>query len=170
MPGEGTFKRKLRGNRVLLDDKFNKKARNADYKTIEDEFFSDDHLYYEDDGYIGFSDYSIIGDEYNESGFAPYAVAIHVVYFDEDESLRVRHFVSDSNEDISNTAKKFYQALYKLRQWYESMKDKRLDTKGMITLLRHYDEQTYPGLGTVKKLSLMHHIELMNNFIKGRKA
>ena len=27
--------------------------------------------------------------------------------------------------------------------------------------------ETYPGLGTVKKLSLMHHIELMGRFLDG---
>ncbi len=59
--------RRIRGNKILIDDKFNKKARNADYSDEEDEFFSDDHLYYAEEGYIGFSDYSIIGKEYSES-------------------------------------------------------------------------------------------------------
>ena len=32
-----------------------RKERNNDYAKREDEFFSDDHLYYDSDGYLGFS-------------------------------------------------------------------------------------------------------------------
>ena len=63
MPDESVFRRKIRQNKVLLDDKFEKKDRNADYQNSEDDFFSDDHLYYKDDGFIGFSDYSVVGNE-----------------------------------------------------------------------------------------------------------
>ena len=38
-------------------------------------------------------------------------------------------------------------------------------TFGLKTFLDHYDNQTYPGLGTVKKLSLMHHLELMSKYL-----
>ena len=40
--------------------------------------FNSDHLhffYYKEDGCKGFSDYSIVGQEYSETGFAPTAVA-----------------------------------------------------------------------------------------------
>lgn len=80
-------------------------------------FFSEDHIFYNKEGFIGFGDYSVIGKDYLESGFAPYAVAIHIVYFAEDSSLRVHHFVSDSNDDIQNPAKKFYEAVQKLSIW-----------------------------------------------------
>lgn len=88
-------------NRVLFEDRFRKRSRNADYP--KDEFFSRDHLDFSEiafagSNFVGFGDYSIIGKEYNESGFAPYAVAIHIVYFENDNSLRIRHFVSDSTE------------------------------------------------------------------------
>ena len=114
IPDESGFRRKIRKNRVLLDDKFNKLDRNNDYIEVDDEPFSEDHLYYLDDGYVGFADYSVVGEEYNETGFAPYAVAIHIVYFDIDNSLRIKHFVSDSNDDISDTAGKFKEAVSKL--------------------------------------------------------
>ena len=165
MPDESIFRRKIRRNKVLLDDKFKKQARNADYQDVTDEFFSDDHVYYADDGFVGFSDYSIIGDEYSDSGFAPYAVAIHIVYFADDKSLRVKHFVSDSNEDPENTALKFYQAVAKLANWYRNEKPNIEMTFGLKTFLNHYDNQTYPGLGTAKKLALMHHLELMSKHL-----
>ena len=156
--------RRIKKGRVLLDDKFNKKTRNKDYADEPDEFFSDDHLYYENDNYIGFSDYSIVGEEYNESGFAPYAVTIHIVYFDEDKNLRIRHFTSIDNDDISDPAGKFYQALTQLIDWNESM---GLNTIAMKQFKKIYHEQSYPGLGVVKRLSIMHHLELMGQFLDG---
>lgn len=167
MPDESSYRRRIRYNRILLADSFEKQARNIDYSDSVDEFFSENHLFFKDDGYIGFSDYSIIGDVYSEAGFAPYAVAIHIVYFAENGALRVRHFVSDSNDDINNPALKFFEAVSKLYSWYQSNKDKMRTTIGLNGFLQHYKDQTYPGLGTVKKLSLMHHIELMSSFFSG---
>lgn len=165
IPDERAFRRSIRQNRVFLDDKFGKQNRNVDYKDKTDEFFSDDHLYLKDDGYQGFSDYSIIGNEYTEAGFAPYAVAIHIVYFAEDKSLRIKHFVSDSNEDITNPAKKFYETVSKLSDWHKTQPESIEKTFGLNTLLEHYEKQTYPGLGSIKKLSLMHHLELMGKYL-----
>lgn len=167
IPDESAFKRKVRQHKVLLDDKFAKQERNADYQKEVDEFFSDDHLYYQEDGFVGFSDYSVLGNEYLEAGFAPYAVVIHIVYFALDKTLRVRHFVSDSNEDITNPALKYYEAVSKLVIWYDAEPHPVEMTSGLQTFLQHHEQQTYPGLGTVKKLSIMHHLELMGKYLNG---
>ena len=167
IPDESAFRRKVKRNRVILDDKFEKQSRNADYQDAEDEFFSDDHLYFAEDGLKGFSDYSVTGSDYQEAGFAPFAVAIHIVYFAADKSLRIKHFVSESNADISNPAKKFYEAVTKLNTWYQT--NPFPPTLGLQTLIEHYNNQTYPGLGTVKKLSVMHHLELMGKYLSGGK-
>ena len=163
IPDQSAFRRKIRNSRVLLDDKFKKQNRNTDYAEI-DEPFSEDHLFYQDDGFIGFSDYSIVGDNFLEAGFAPYAVALHVVYFAEDKSLRIKHFVSDSNDDTTNPAGKFYEALGKLNNWDMIH---NMDTLGLKKLLMHFKGETYPGLGTIKKLTIMHHIELMGQYLDG---
>ncbi len=160
IPDESAFKRRIKKNRVLLDDKFEKQNTNSAYNDTNDKFFSDDHLYYKDDGFTGFSDYSVVGNTYLEAGFAPYAVAIHIVYFTEERNLRIHHFVSDSNQDIKNPAKKFYEAVTKLSVWCE--KNPNIEkTLGLKRLLEHYQNKTYPGLGSLKKLSIMHHLELM---------
>ena len=165
IPDESIFKRKVRNNRALIVDRFNKCERNSDYAKNIDEFFSDDHLFYHEDGFEGFSDFSVIGGDYLESGFAPYAVAIHIVYFDDDKSLRVAHFVSESNNDIQNPAGKFYEAVKKLNQW---VKENNINpTSSLQVFLDHYKNETYPGLGSVKKLSLMHHLELIGQFLDG---
>jgi len=165
IPDESAFKRKVRDNKVLFNDRFQKKSRNVDYQESVDEFFSDDHLYYQEDGFVGFSDYSVIGSEYSEAGFAPYAVVIHIVYFAADRTLRIRHFVSDSNNDISNPALKYYEALQKLKDWYSTKEHQVNETMGLNTFLKHYKGKSYSGLGTIKKLSLMHHLELMGKYL-----
>ena len=147
---------------MLLENRFNKRDRNYDYIEVDDEPFSEDHLFYEEDGYVGFADYSVVGEEYNDTGFAPYAVAIHIVYFDKDSSLRIRHFVSDSNDDISDPAKKFQEALSKLVEWN---KTKKLDTMAIKEFEDLFYREAYPGLGTVKKLSIMHHLELIGRYL-----
>ncbi|HWO78759.1 MAG TPA: sce7725 family protein [Bacillus sp. (in: firmicutes)] len=168
IPQDTSFRRQMRGkNLVGLDDKFNKLLRNADYLEAEQEFFSEEHLYFNDEGYIGFSDYSIIGADYNESGFAPYAVAIHIVFPNSEDALEIRHFVSDSNEDTSDPAGKFAEALEKMMKWYsESTLGESMETYALDVFKAHYKEGTYPGLPTIKKLSIMHHLELIGNLLR----
>ncbi|MNW51811.1 hypothetical protein D3C74_293050 [compost metagenome] len=162
MRDETVFRRRMPNQRVLFEDRFPKRKRNVAYLEQEDEPFTSDHLYYKSDGYMGFSDFSVVGDEYSESGFAPYAVAIHIVYFATDQTLRVRHFVSDTNEDITDPAGKFAEALQKLVVWNETRK---LDTYGIKSFEEMYKSRSYPGLGIVKKLSIMHHLELMSRYL-----
>lgn len=152
-------------NRILLRDKFNKCERNSDYGKNIDEFFSEDHLYYSEDGFYGFGDYSTIGDEYVESGFVPYAVAIHMVYFDKDKSLRIHHFVSDDNNSREDTPGKFGQAIAKLCD-FEDLKQYK--TSAYKELIDFMEAGKYPGLGTVKRISIMHHMELISLFLDGK--
>jgi len=162
---ERQIRRAVKDGKVLFEDRFKKQQKNADYP--EEEFFSDDHLYFQEEGYSGFGDYSIIGNEYTESGFAPFAVAIHIVYLADDNSMRIRHFISDSNNDTSDVAGKFYEAVCKLGTWHKS-RQKQYLTEGLKVLLNHYKNRTYPGLPTLKKLSIMHHLELIGKFLDKR--
>ena len=161
IPDKREFRRSIRPNRVLCEDHFHKQERNVDYLNRESEFFSSDHLYFKDDGYTGFADYSVIGASFSEIGFAPYAVAIHIVYFDEEKNLRIAHFVSDSNYDISDPAGKFAEAVEKLVIWNKNM---NLSTFGIKSLIEIYNKQIFPGLGVIKKFSIMHHLQLMTEF------
>lgn len=167
IPLDNSFRRSLKGLQLVgAADKFNKLSRNADYLNQEKEFFSEEHLFFREEGYIGFSDYSVVGKEYNESGFAPYAVAIHIVYPNSENALEIVHFVSDSNDDTSDPAGKFFEALEKLIQWYQPYSsDKRMNTLAMQSFIQHYEDGTYPGLPTLKKLSIMHHLELVGKLL-----
>lgn len=159
------FFRKLNiNNKVIFDDHFVKQSKNSDYSKKPDEFFSEDHLIYLDDDYRGFGDYSIIGKEYDDTGFAPRAVAIHIVYLDSSDILRVHHFVSDSNYGIEDVAGKFYEAIQKLNN-FSPLNEAKNSTIALDVLLKYSREGYYPGLPTLKKLSIMHHAELLSNYL-----
>lgn len=164
---ETSFRRKIKANTVLLSDPFkhHKRKRNADYLDAPGGIFSEEHLFYKDEKHLGFSDYSIAGEEFTEGGFAPFAVAIHIVYFDKEKRLCIKHFTSKTNDDIRDPAGKFGEALKKLVQWYSEMDEEKVNTYAMNEFISHYKNGTYPALGTVKKLSIMHHIELISKYL-----
>ena len=104
---------------------------------------------------------------YEESGFAPLAVAIHILYFGSKKELRVHHFVSDSNENISDPARKFEEAMSNLVNWEDY--DLLFKTCGLKSLEDYYSKGKFPGLGVVKKCSIMHHLELVGNYLEVNK-
>lgn len=164
VPKGGDFEDIIEDDMIMLEDGYRKAKRNIDYIENPDESFSRNHIVYKKRGFVGFSDFSIVGNEYEESGFAPLAIAIHIMYFGNKEELRVHHFVSESNESISDPARKFEEAMYSLIRW------NRLDdipkTIGLENLIECYDIGKFPGLGVIKKYSLMHHIEMMGNYLE----
>lgn len=152
-----------KGTWVGLEDPFVSQLKNADYLSIEDSQFSEEYLYYVQDGYKGFSDFLTIGDNYSETGFLPYAVAIHLSYVDKDKKIRIKHFVSDSNEDTSDIGGKFAEAIAKLVDWCNENHIPETLAISQFKELRRTGH--FPGLGSIKKLSIMHHIELVLNLI-----
>ncbi len=149
----------INGTKVILEDKFNARQKNADYLHFSDEFFSDEYKYFEEDGNIGFSDYLTIGADYVDGGFLPYAVAIHLTYInDVDNTIRIRHFVSDNNLSPVDVAGKFGEALEKLVAFID---EKNLQTDAANEFREHYRNEHYPGLGSLKKLSIKNHLELL---------
>lgn len=145
---------------ITLEDHFNQQSRNLDYGNKVDEFFSEECFFYIQDGYLGFGDYLTIGEQYSESGFTPYAVAIHLTY-SENETIRIRHFISKKNNDTNFSADiptKFSEALEDLIIFAD---EKKLHTQAINEFKELKEKGHYPGLGSVKKLSIMHHIELM---------
>ena len=165
IPDSTKFRRGVTGDKVLFHDCFVKQDRNADYKQSPNEFFSDDHVFADEEGYVGTGDFSIIGDEYSDSGFAPYAVAIHIVYEDDKKpgTLRVAHFVSDSNDGHDDPAGKFFEAAGKLAKWAKGSSVYR--SVGLKRIIDAYESEQYPGLGSLKKFSIMHHLELMGSVL-----
>jgi hypothetical protein len=161
--GENIPVRRYRGiitatSKVILEDKFNPQIKNSDYLSIPEEFFSDEYLYFEEDGNVGFGDYLTVGNDYNETGFLPYAVAIHLTYVKENEEIWIGHFVSDSNADTTDVAGKFGEALEKLIEFIDA---EDIHTEAAEEFREHHRNSHYPGLGSLKKLSIKHHLELI---------
>lgn len=165
IPDDRVFRRRVSRGKILFQDHFVAAKRNSDYQDRPDEFFTDDHLYAAEEGYAGVADYSVIGAAYNTTGFAPVAVAIHIVYPTETGALRIHHFVSDSNEGIEDPGGKFGEAVGHLAEWQAPRAAAFYDTVGLCELLACHREGRFPGLGTVKKYSIMHHLELMEHIL-----
>lgn len=148
---------------VTLRDGFPSEERNADYLNRSESVFSDDHLYYAEEGWYGFGDYLAIGEGYSEGGFTPRAVAIHWTYEPKPGSaIMVRHFTSESNGDTSNVGGKFLEAATKL---VEFLNEKEIHTMASEVFRTHVANDTYPGLGIVKKLSMQNHLELVSGIL-----
>lgn len=158
-----TLKRKLKGKDVIrLDDSFNSQKRNKDFLSISEEKFTEEHLFYDEDNYAGFSDYTVLVSEFIEGGGAPYAVAIHLTYQKDSEEIWIRHFTSISNDDIANIQGKFAEAVRKAVNFIDT---EPLDTEATKELKNYYNEEKYPGLGMVKKIAIKNHLELINKVI-----
>lgn len=143
-------------NNVNVVDDFAKEAKNSLYK--DRHLFSELPWTYLENSLVGYGDFSIIGQDYSESGGPAYAVAIHLTYA-KDEQIICRHFVSDTNNSPVNPAGKFFEALTKLHVAV-SQGSEIPHTKAVKEFIELFEKKHFPGLGYVKKLCLMHHIEL----------
>lgn len=161
------MRRRSVGNLITLDDQYTPQPRNADYRKHDDDLLSEEHLYYNDEGYRGFSDYSIIGAEYSESGFMPQVVAIHLTYFDGRGAVRARHFTSGEGFGERDVAGKFSDALEKMVGWASDNDVEK--TEGLRDYIDICNGGRFPGLGYAKKLSLKHHMEMMNTYLGSRR-
>ncbi|VDG21098.1 hypothetical protein [Lactobacillus sp. CBA3605] [Lactiplantibacillus mudanjiangensis] len=133
----------------------------AEYAQLTDEFFAPANWSYQLDGSQGFGDYSIVGHHYFDKGMPSRAIAIHLVYVTADGSLRLHHFVSDSNDSMRGQKNKLFEALQKLVAWAPVHLTGLNQTPALQDLLAYQDSPKFPGLGAVKKLALMHHFQLM---------
>lgn len=148
---------------IRLDDLFQKQARNSDYLDIVGHRFSEEHLYYDEEGFKGFSDFTILPSEYIEGGSTPRAVAIHLTYLNSENQIWIRHFTSETNDSIANVQGKFAEAAEKAVQYCRS---NQLLNSAIAELESYYDNEHYPGLGTVKKICIKNHLLVISNYLK----
>ncbi|PCD67821.1 sce7725 family protein [Rhizobium phaseoli] len=150
--------------RVLLRDGFERR-RNADHPAVE--LFSDLHLTYEEEDMDGFGDFLIVGDDYTEGGGPAYAVAIHLTFIDpdEDEVMYIYHFVSTTKDTPTDPGGKFAQALDKLIKKLDGGASNLFESGAIKEFRDLHKKGHFPGLGSVKKLSMNHHIETLANFL-----
>lgn len=159
------FIKGLNKNYIRLDDLFEKQARNSDYLEIQEHRFSEEHIYYVEDGFNGFSDYTVLPSEYIDGGSTPRAVVIHLTYLNGENQIWIRHFTSETNDSISNVQGKFAEAAEKAVIY---CRQRNLTNSAISELISYYDNQHYPGLGTVKKISIKNHLLVISQFLKNR--
>lgn len=148
---------------ITMRDGFPGEDRNAAYLSKEESVFTDDHLFYREENWFGFSDYLTIGDSFSDGGFTPRAVAIHWTYEPAPGApVMIRHFTSVSNSDTSNVGGKFLEAAGKLIAFLNAH---NIRTLAADVMRAHFANDTYPGLGIVKKLSIQNHLELMSGIL-----
>lgn len=150
---------------VKLKDPFPTREVNVQYVGAPETVFTDDFRYYREDGYRGFSDYLTIGSRYREGGSAPKAVIIHLTYPTEDEgAVMIRHFASDSNDDTSDTGGKFLEAVAHLVAFVD---EEQLDNPALAAFRNYLSDERFPGLGMVKKLSILNHLYVIDDLLEG---
>lgn len=157
--------RRLRKKYIRLDDLFEKQTRNVEFLNIQAHRFSEEHLYFDEEGFQGFSDYTVLPSEYSDGGSTPRAVVIHLSYLNSDKQIWIRHFTSDTNDSIANVQGKFAEAA---RKAVEYCRNNELKNSAIEELETFFEEEHYPGLGTVKKISIKNHLLVVSEYLKNR--
>jgi hypothetical protein len=149
---------------IRLDAPFEQEKRNADFLDIPAHKFTEEHLFYSEDRYNGFADFTVLPKEFIEGGSTPRAVVIHLTYLNEqkERQIWIRHFTSETNDSISNVQGKFAEAAVKAIQFCDELP---LDNSAILELRRYYNGQKYPGLGTVKKISIKNHLLIIRSIL-----
>jgi len=159
------FLKGLNKNYIRLDDLFEKQARNSDYLEIPEHRFSEEHLFYLEEEFKGFSDYTVLPSEYIDGGSTPRAVVIHLTYLNAKNQIWIRHFTSETNDSISNVQGKFEEAAAKAVNY---CRINGLKNSAILELETYYETEHYPGLGTVKKLSIKNHLLVLSQYLNAR--
>ena len=146
---------------VRLDDCFQMEQRNKDFRGKEDQRFNDNVAFYAEEDFAGFGDYTTLPGSYIKGGMLPWVVAIHMTYNKNDEEVWIHHFLSETNDNgTENIQGKFQEAAEQVKQFFEHQYPQDM-TPAVDKLHQYVVEGHYPGLGTLKKISIEHHITLM---------
>lgn len=166
IPDEARLHALVGARAVLLSDPLTFPPHVADYQNLQDEYFAPAYWAHDPVNTQGFSDYSMVGRPYFDKGMPSRAIALHIIYVTVSGELRIHHFVSDSNETMRGQQRKFFEALAKLTAWAPAHLTGLNRTPALTALLDYANGTKFPGLGTVKKLSLMHHFQLMHQLLQ----
>lgn len=149
---------------ITMNDSFERQLKNAVFLDIPAHKFTEEHLFYATEGYAGFCDFTVLPSEYIEGGSTPRAVVIHLTYVNEqqDSQIWIRHFTSETNDSIANVQGKFAEAAKKALDFCNV---EELDNSAIAELRGYYVNGKYPGLGTVKKISIKNHLIIVSDYL-----
>lgn len=141
---------------IYLEDHYPTRGRTEDYYVVQQEFYQYSRQQLPG---VGFADYPLSTHHYDEHGYPQRAIAMHLLY-QEHGQLWVHHLVSVNNENYLDPGTKFFEARATLTPWLTMHPDARTEATDAILALDHF-----PGLGTVRKLELMHWLTIMGRYL-----
>jgi len=159
------FLRTLNKTYVRLDNLFEKQVNNSFFLDIRAHKFSEEHIYFGEEGFNGFSDYTVLPSEFSDGGSTPRAVVIHLTYLAHENQIWIRHFTSESNDSIANVQGKFAEAAKKAVDY---CRKENLTNSAIMELETYFDDEHYPGLGTIKKISIKNHLLIVGQYLRSR--
>lgn len=150
--------------KILLSNTYTQ-MNNADYKLVE--FFSNLHSSFKSIGYSGFGDFTTLENKYSTSGGQPYAVAIHMSFLagENKSEMWVNHFKSPKSATPGDAAGKFKVALDNMFKDFNKNPTKFDETLGFTSYKECHKNSHFPGLGSSKRYSIMHHVETLDNYL-----
>ncbi|WP_290270585.1 sce7725 family protein [Halomonas sabkhae] len=150
--------------RVILRDGFNKQPVNGNYPPAS---YFDDLVYsYRTHGFDGFGDFATIGDvPYNTGGGQPSHVALHLTEPHQNKTFQCLHFVSSVPPETTDVQTKYFDALSQLIGHTGSPGVGPFSTLGVTDYCNNFVAGTFPGLGSPKRWSTKHHIQLLHSVL-----
>lgn len=146
-------------------DAFHAQNSNAQYAYVPDELYTEEHSFYEEENFDGFSDFCVLPKELQEGGMTPTTLAIHLTYKKNDDEIWVKHFLSDTQLGRENIQRKFQEAAVHIKEFYET----HPRTAAVEALLHCLQDGHYPGLGKLKEYTVWNHLELINGLLESNR-
>jgi len=148
---------------VEFEEKFRARPAGKDYLHLDEEEFSQSFASYKRQGFSGFGDYTVIANEYRVGGSLPRVLVMHLTYKKSAYKIYIKHFCSHSNqEDGSNVQGKFEEAALEALSFFGSI---NYTGSGISMINEYIEKRAFPGLGVLKKISILHHIELVQRVL-----
>ncbi|XUB36440.1 hypothetical protein IGI41_001434 [Enterococcus sp. DIV0876] len=148
---------RVAGPKIIMEDPFTRLPKHSFYTEYATEMFSSRKKTYQQLGFYGYSDFSIDSKIYYESSYPSKRIAIHWIFPDATGELHIAHLVSD--EDLANQKAKFFQVMDQLSLHEQSFPTQTL---GLQLLQESVVQDKFPGMGVIRKASVMNHLELVS--------
>jgi hypothetical protein len=148
---------------IRLDDMFQKMNANAEYLPIQAKKFTEHHKYFGEQGFDGFSDFTVLPKLWVDGGQSPYAIVIHLTYIGVNNEIWIRHFTSETNHSSENPQGKFAEAARKATSFCEK---NNINNSAIKILNEYYSKNLYPGLGMIKKISIKNHLIVVSDYLR----
>lgn len=151
---------------IVFEEKFRARPAGKDYLNTDEEEFTQRFAFYAKQGFAGFGDYTVVANEYREGGVLPRVLVMHLTYKKTLQKIYIRHFCSTVNQnDSSNVQGKFDEAANKALDFFKSI---GYSGPGIAAIKEYIDKGTFPGLGMLKKVYILHHIDLVQRILSGK--